>query len=173
MTEVRDVLIDGIEQMNEWLSSAVKDLTDEQVNYLPEGKTTSIGFNTWHVVRTQDNITNFVLQDRKPPIWIEKGYADRMALPKVDQGTGMAMEDARSLKFENAALRAYLEDVQKATIEFMKVVPMEKLEEVQMIRPLGEMPKWRVVRQVVMTHGFMHLGEVNAIKGQLGLGFFI
>ena len=50
---------------------------------------------------------------------------------------------------------------------------MESLEEVQMIRPLGEMPKWRVLRQVVMTHGFMHLGEMNAIKGQLGLQFAI
>ena len=37
----------------------------------------------------------------------------------------------------------------------------------------GEMPKWKVLRQVVMTHGFMHLGEVNAIKGQLGLQFSI
>jgi hypothetical protein len=30
-----------------------------------------------------------------------------------------------------------------------------------------------VIRQVIMTHGFMHLGEINAVKGQLGLGFFI
>jgi hypothetical protein len=50
---------------------------------------------------------------------------------------------------------------------------MENLEGMQMIRPLGEMPKWKVVRQVIMTHGFMHLGEINAIKGQLGLGFFL
>ena len=171
--ESRDILIDGIDQMTDWLDVALKDLTEEQVNYLPEGKTVSIGFNAWHVIRTADNITNFVLQDRKPPIWIEKGYADRMGLPKVDQGTGMGMEDARALKFDNAALREYLADVRSSTLDFMKVVPMEKLDEVQMIKPLGEMPKWRVVRQVVMTHGFMHLGEINHIKGQMGLGFFI
>jgi hypothetical protein len=52
-------------------------------------------------------------------------------------------------------------------------VPTAKLDEVQMIKPLGEMSKWKVVRQVIMTHGFMHLGEINGIKGQLGLGFFI
>jgi hypothetical protein len=35
------------------------------------------------------------------------------------------------------------------------------------------MPKWKVLRQVVMTHGFMHLGEVNTIKGALGQSFSI
>ena len=42
-----------------------------------------------------------------------------------------------------------------------------------LIKPLGEMPKWRVARQVIMTHGFMHLGEINALRGQLGLPFSI
>ena len=85
----------------------------------------------------------------------------------------MSMEDARALKFDNDALRDYLAEVRKSTLDFLKVVPMDKLDEVQMVRPLGEMPKWKVVRQVIMTHGFMHLGEINGIKGQLGLGFFI
>jgi hypothetical protein len=171
--ESRDILIDGVDQMTDWLDSAIKDLTDAQVNHQPPGKTVSIGFNVWHVTRTADNITNFVMQDRKPPLWIAKGYADRMGLPKVDQGTGMDMETAQGLKFEIGPLREYLADVRADTLAFLKTVPMEKLDEVQMIKPLGEMPKWRVVRQVIMTHGFMHLGEVNAVKGQLGLGFFI
>jgi len=171
--DARDILIDGIEQLADWLDTGIKDLTDEQVNFLPPGQTVSIGFNAWHVVRTADNITNFVMQDRKPPVWITKGYADRMGLPKVDQGTGMALEDARALRFDNAILREYLADVKADTLGFLKVVPMETLDEVQMIKPLGEMPKSRVIRQVVMTHGFMHLGEINGIKGQLGLGFFL
>ena len=171
--EARDVLVDGVDQMTEWLDGALKDLDNEQTNFLPAGKTVSIGFNAWHVTRTADNITNFVMQDRKPPLWISKGYADRMGLPKVDQGTGMGMEDARALQFDLPALHEYLADVRADTLAFLKVVPMEKLAEVQMIKPLGEMPKWRVVRQVIMTHGFMHLGEINGIKGQLGLGFFL
>jgi hypothetical protein len=70
-------------------------------------------------------------------------------------------------------LREYSAAVAADCLAFLKQVPLETLEEVQMIKPLGEMPKWRVFRQVVMTHGFMHLGEVNAIKGQLGLQFSI
>ena len=171
--ESRDILVDGVDQMTDWLDTALKDLTNDQVNYQPAGQTVNIGFNAWHVIRTADNITNFVMQDRKPPIWMSKGYNESWGLPAVAQGTGMDMLEAQSLKFDNALLRHYLAEVRADTLAFIKTVPMEKLEEVQMIKPLGEMPKWRVFRQVIMTHGFMHLGEINGIKGQLGLGFFI
>jgi len=171
--DIRDVLVDGIAQMNEWMDEAISGLSAEQINFLPEGKTVSIGFNAWHIARTQDNITNFVFR-KKNPIWIEANYFERMALPKVDQGTGMGMDAARGIQIADPALlREYGSAVAKDCLDFVKTVPLETLGEVQMIKPLGEMPRWRVFRQVVMTHGFMHLGEVNAIKGQLGLQFSI
>lgn len=171
--DIRDVLIDGVTQLNEWTDTALKDLTAEQLNHLPSGKTVSIGFNAWHVTRTQDNITNFVLQ-RKTPIWMEQGYFERFGLPKVDQGTGMGLDDARAITISDVGLlQEYGKAVAADTLAFLKVVDLESLNEVQMIKPLGEMPRWRVFRMVVMTHGFMHLGEINHIKGQLGLPFFL
>lgn len=171
--DVREILLDGIGQLNSWLDDALKGVTAEQLNWLPEGKSVSIGFNAWHVLRTQDNITNFVFQ-RKNPVWMEQGYFEKMGLPKVDQGTGMGLEDARALKFADPALLlAYSGAVAKDCAAFLQTVPLDTLEEIQMIRPLGEMPRWKVLRQVVMTHGFMHLGEINGHKGQLGMAFGI
>jgi hypothetical protein len=171
--DIRDVLVDGISQLFEWLEDNTRELTADQVNWLPAGKSVSIGFNAWHVYRTADNITNFVFQ-RKQPIWVDKGYVERMGLPKVDQGTGMGLEDARAVVIkEPGLLREYGAAVAQDTLAFVKQVPLDTLMEVQMIRPLGEMPKWRVLRQVIMTHGFMHLGEINGAKGQLGLQFGI
>jgi len=171
--DIRDLLVDGIEQMTDWTDHALASMTTEQVNWLPEGKTVSAGFNAWHVYRTADNITNFVMRKQKP-LWLEQGFAERMQLPPVDQGTGMSLEDARAIRIPDLALlREYGDAVAKDTLACVKDVPLATLEEVQMVKPLGEMPKWRVFRQVVMTHGFMHLGEINAIKGQLGLQFSI
>jgi len=171
--EIRDLLIDGIEQLGDWTDNAIKDLSDEQVNWLPPGNTLSIGFNAWHVFRTADNITNFVMQ-RKSPIWVEGAHYEKFGLPKVDQGTGMGMEDARAVQISDpAALREYGQAVVKDCAQYLKTVPEEVLQEIQMIKPLGEMPRWKVFRQVIMTHGFMHLGEINALKGQQGLGFFM
>lgn len=170
---VQDVFIDGIAQLFDWMDEALDGLTVEQVNHLPPGKSVSIGFNAWHVTRTADNLTNFVLQ-KKPPIWIAQGYVDRMALPKVDQGTGMTLDDARGVTIKDPALlREYAHTVRRDVLDYLASVPDSVLSEVQMVKPLGEMPKWRVFRQVVMTHGFMHLGEINAVRGQLGLQFSI
>lgn len=172
--DYRDVLIDGIQQLNDWVDDALKDLTADQVNWLPDGKTTSIGFNAWHIMRTSDNIVNFVFQERKPPLWQRGGYVERMGLPPVAQGTGMGLEEARALTIGNVAvLREYGRSVGEEVIAFLKQVPLADLDAVQMVKPLGEMPKWRVVRQVMMTHGFMHLGEINLIKGTMGLQFSI
>jgi hypothetical protein len=171
--DIRDMLIDGISQLNDWLGEALEPMTLEQLNQLSDGKTTSAGFNAWHILRTQDNITNFVLK-RATPIWIEKGYFEQFGLPKVDQGTGMSLEDARATTINNAErLREYNKEVGASCIAFLKDVPLADLEEVQMIKPLGEMSKARVLRQVVMTHGFMHLGEINHIKGSMGMQFSI
>ena len=156
--DVRDVLIDGVEQLNDWVHGGIESLSPDQVNWLPEGKSVSIGFNAWHILRTEDNITNFVLQKRMP-VW-------------VDQGTGMGLEDARAIRIDDVALLCeYGEKVGAQAIDYLKNVPLDELLEVQMVRPLGEMARWKVIRQVMMTHGFMHLGEINALKGQLGLQF--
>jgi hypothetical protein len=173
MVEIRDILIDGITQLGDWMDDALDPLTAEQVNWLPDGKTVSIGFNAWHVMRTTDNIVNFVFQ-KKQPIWMAQGYLEQMGGPKVEQGTGMTIEIARSIRIEDPSkLREYGKKVTDDCLAFLKAVPMEELEQVQMVKPLGEMPKWRVCRQVLMTHGFMHLGEINAIKGTMGLQFSI
>lgn len=168
--DVRELLADGVQQLNDWMVKALEELTAEQVNWLPPGKTTSIGFSAWHVWRTTDNIINFVLQNRKPTIWLEKGYCERLGLPKVEQGTGMSIEDARRLTISDPALLCeYGREVGAAAVEYIKNVPLEELGQVQLIRPLGEMSRAQLLRQVVMTHGFMHLGEINLIKGALGI----
>jgi hypothetical protein len=171
--DVRDVLIDGIEQLNSWLDDGIQGLQQDQINWLPGGKSVSIGFNAWHILRTEDNVTNFVLQ-KKMPVWVEQNYFEQFGLPKVDQGTGMSLDDARALQInDTAVLCEYGSKVAASTLEYLKNVSMDELMEMQLVKPLGEMAKWRLFRQVVMTHGFMHLGEINGLKGQLGLQFNI
>lgn len=171
--DIRDLFVDGVNQLNEWTLDALKELSLDQINEVPGGKTVSAGFNAWHIWRTMDNISNFVFQ-RKQPVWLDKGYCEKMGLPKVDQGTGMSLEEAQALKINDKdLLLAYGREVGASTIDFLKNVPLETIEEMQMIKPLGEMPRWRVFRQVVMTHGFMHLGEINMYRGLKGLQFSI
>jgi hypothetical protein len=171
--DIRDLLVDGIEQLNDWLAGALEDMSDDELNWLPEGKAVSAGFDAWHIVRTQDNIVNFVLRGA-PPLWMAQGYLERSGgLPKAAQGTGMPLEEARNIRISGGLLREYAAAVGKDTVAFLREFPQEQFEEVQLIKPLGEMPKWRIFRQVLMTHGFMHLGEINLIRGMQGKPFMI
>jgi len=171
--DIRDILVDGIEQLSDWLDDNLDGLTLEQVNWCPDGKTVSIGFHAWHITRTADNITNFVFR-KQPPIWLSEGYQERFDLPKNPQGTGMPLEDARQLVISDLGLlREYGRKALAASVDYVKSTPVETLAEIQLVKPLGEMPQWRVYRQVIMTHGFMHLGEINTNKGLQGIQFSI
>ena len=37
--DIRDILVDGIEQLSDWLDDNLDGLTLEQVNWCPDGKT--------------------------------------------------------------------------------------------------------------------------------------
>lgn len=171
--QVRDVLLNGIEQMNNWMHDAVDELNIEQLNWVPEqGLALSAGFNAWHIFRTQDNLTNFVLQGRKPPLWLSQGFMERVGGPKVEQATGMPLEEARAIVInDKAALIEYGQAVAADSLAYLRTLGDEDLERPVTIRPQGEMPIWRLFREVYMTHGFMHLGEINVLRGIQGMPF--
>ena len=164
-----ELVVDGVTQWQEWFDDAIAELDLEQINWQPGGRALSAGWNAWHVARTCDNVTNFVLRGQKP-IWMTKDYFTRMDLPKVEQGTGMDIQRAHEIRInDKALLLEYMREVGVDTLDFIRNFPVDTLQEIQLIKPMGEIPKWRILRQVLMTHGFLHLGEVNAIRGQLGL----
>ncbi len=167
--EGREILLDGVRQVIDWYEEALEPLTEDQLNHAPGGLGMSIGWNAWHWYRTIDNITHLVFK-REKPLWITEGFAEKLDLPPMLQGTGMPSEEAMQITIKDAsALKAYGQAVTLATIALIEGLDEATFDEMQMIKPLGEMPKWRVIRQVIMTHGFQHLGEIYAIKGQLGI----
>jgi len=171
--QVRDLLLDGIDHMNTWMIEAVDELTLDQLNWVPgEGVALSAGFNAWHIFRTQDNLTNFVLQGRKPPLWLSAGFMERVGGPKIEQATGMSLEDARAIIIKDkVALIDYGRAVAAGSLAYLQTLDDAALEQTTTIRPQGEIPLWRLYREVYMTHGFMHLGEINVLRGIQGLKF--
>lgn len=149
------------------LGRAVADLSEAEWHYLPPSYNNCIAFALWHEARTEDNIVNFVLQDRKPTVWLEGGYDEKLGLPRTAQGTGMTAEEARGFRVRD--LDTFMEYVRAAWANTEDYISRaEGLDRIVTIRPLGEMPAARALGQVVMTHGFQHLGEIDAIRTMLG-----
>lgn len=169
MMTLTDFVGQEMRRLHGILNRAVADLSSEEWHHLPHAYNNSIAFALWHEARTEDNIVNFVLQDRKPTVWLEGGYDEKLGLPRTAQGTGMSVEDARAFKVNDLdVFMEYVRAAWKNTEDYIASAGEEGLSKTVTIRPLGEMPAARGLAQVVMTHGFQHMGEIDVIRTMLG-----
>ena len=70
------------------LNGAIADLADGELNAQAMEGHPPIGFHHWHVLRTADNIVNFVFH-RDRPVWVGQRLHEEWDMPRIDQGTGM------------------------------------------------------------------------------------
>src|SRR4051812_18122759 len=160
-----------LKRMRKMLDASVNGLSDTQLHAPPAGhpKANTIAWNVWHVVRTEDNVARFVLQNRRSPVWTEGGYADKLGLPPVAQGTGMSTEDAHAIRIKDVALfREYMQKTWASTEQFLATLDAATLDRAVTIKPLGEMTVGRALAQVCVGHGFIHCGELELARTLVG-----
>src|SRR5262245_11247163 len=120
---VLDFIRDSIHQQHEAWDQAMSDLTPDQMHFRPNGQGNHIGFIAWHYVRTEDNLVQFVFQNRKPTVWLEGGYDQKFGLPRTAQGTGMPPEEAARMRLPSVEQwMAYQRAVWQATDAWLNSV---------------------------------------------------
>jgi hypothetical protein len=162
-----------LKRLHQALGKTLEGLTPEQLHQVPAGHATAntIAWGLWHYARTEDNVVRFVLQNRRPTVWQEGGYAERLGLPPVAQGTGMSTADAHALRLTDVALfREYMGKVWASTDEFFAGTAPADFERVVTIKPLGEMDVLRALSSTCVTHGFTHFGEMELARTLVGAG---
>ncbi|MCI0545879.1 MAG: DinB family protein [Candidatus Rokubacteria bacterium] len=163
----------GLRDLHRRLDQAVADLTPDQLHAVPGGhpRANTIAFEVWHYARTEDNVVRYVIQGRRPTVWMEGKYAERLGLPPVAQGTGMSAAEAQALRLADPDLfKGYMQQVWASTEELLGGPHAETLEKTVMVRPLGEMRAIEALGQVCLTHGMSHLGEIELIRTLVGAG---
>lgn len=160
-----------IGRLHRMMDGAIADITAEQLHAVPAGhaKANTIAWGLFHCVRTEDNIVRFVLQNRRSPVWVEHGYAERLGLPPVSQGTGMSTEEAQKLRINDVdVFREYMQRVWTSTEELLEKAEPGFFDKVVTIKPLGDMPAVHALGQVVVAHGMMHFGQMELIRTLVG-----
>lgn len=173
MTAAEFIQMD-LKRLHKNLDACIADLTPEQLHTIPGNspRANSIAFALWHLARTEDNVVRFLIQDRRPTVWQEGHYAEKLGLPPVAQGTGMPTAEAHALRIKDSALfREYMQEVWAATDELFDNAKSDPnlLEKTIMVKPLGEMPAIRAVGQICLTHGMAHFGEMELARTLLGI----
>jgi len=161
-----------LKRLHTALDKNLADLTAEQLHAIPAGspRANHIAWILWHVARTEDNVVRFVLQNRRPPVWTEGGYAEKLGLPPVAQGTGMPTAEAQALRINDLKLFGeYVPKVWASTEEFLAGTDPAVLDKTVTVKPLGDMPGIRALGQVCVSHAFTHVGEIDVTRTLLGL----
>lgn len=162
----------GLKRLHPSLDKSLVDLTPEQLHAVPAGhpKANTIAWGLWHYARTEDNVVRYLLQDRRPTVWGEGGYAEKLGLPPVAQGTGMTVAEAQGLRIKDLALfKDYVARVWASTDELLARPDRDTvLGKTIMVKPLGEMPGIVALGTVCLTHGMTHFGEIELARTLVG-----
>ncbi len=171
MTTVIEYLYESLRSQHHSLDELVKGLTPEQLHWLPpDSPANHIGFTLWHYVRTEDNIVQFVLQDRKPTVWLEGGWNEKFGLDPKAQGTGMPTEDAHALSLPPIdEWMPYQEAVWLATDDYLSSRGEGALERTVTLKPFGDISVRQALSGPVLTHGHRHYGEICVLRVLQGL----
>ena len=171
MLSAADFIRTNLTRLHAGLDKVMAEITPDQLHAVPAAhpKANTIAWGVWHYTRTEDNIVRYVIQGRKPPIWVEAGYGEKLGLPPAAQGTGMSTEEAQALRIKDVPLfREYMVRVWAGTDELIAGAPTELLEKVITVKPLGDMTVVQCLGQVGLTHGMTHLGEIELARTLIG-----
>jgi uncharacterized damage-inducible protein DinB len=143
-------------------------LMPEHLNFVPDGESHSIAWVLWHAARVEDLIMHQVIQGR-PVIWDTGGWAARLGLPVQGFGTGQTTEQATAIRTADlAAFGGYADAVATATQDAIAALSDADLE-----REVKVGQRMESVGQCITLHLVTHLnghrGEVNLLRGMLGL----
>ena len=159
-------------RLHKVLDKDLAELTPEQLHAIPAGhpRANSIAFGLWHYARTEDNVVRYLLQDRRPTVWGEGGYAEKLGLPPVAQGTGMSTAEAQALRIKDVPLfREYMAKVWASTDELLARPDRDAvLGKTVTVKPIGEMPAIVALGNVCLTHGMTHFGEIELARTLVG-----
>jgi hypothetical protein len=165
-----ELIRDSIQQQHAAWDQALLDLTPDQIHFRPNGQGNHIGFIAWHYVRTEDNIVQFIFQNRKPTMWIEGGYDQKFGLPRTAQGTGMPPAEAAQMRLPALdRWMAYQTLVWQATAAWLNGLTEGDLQRIVSFKPFGDIPVMTAIRIPILNHGFMHIGQVQHLRQLQGL----
>src|SRR5438093_5247976 len=112
----------GLKQLHGQMDKQLENITPEQLHAVPAGhpSANTIAWGLWHYARTEDNVVRYILQNRRPIVWAEGGYAEKLGLPPIAQGTGMTTQEAQGLRIKDLALfREYVARVWASTDDYL------------------------------------------------------
>ncbi len=156
----------------EWLERYLEGLTQEEVEYRPNGQCHSIGFVVWHYGRALDMWTQSLA--RQQPQLYEGGWAQRLGMrpEPMDVGFGYTAEDLAGWSCpEKGLLVEYAAAARDNLLGFLAEHDDDSLVGTTMTNRRGETITLAAMFRLLIWEVNQHGGQAGYLRGlQRGLG---
>lgn len=163
--EARELIQTQFVSARQGLDGILADLTDEQLNWTPPGKTNVMSATLVHIFASEDLFVQTLLQG-KPQIWSADNWAAEIGSP-TPPGPGRGWDEFRSVKLSVAAIIAYGKAVREATDAYLVGLSAADLD-----RPVdffGRPSNVAGILALAARHTSEHAGEMSGLKGVFGV----
>ncbi len=161
----------------------------EKLAVRPSADSNSIAWLLWHIARCEDVAVNAIVRGQ-PQLLLREQWGPRLGFEDARIGTAFGDEEVGDLgrRLDLDALLQYWEAVSQETRSWLEEADLEQLDWTPDVRErLGAAPpvvpkegdwlleRWSgqparfFLRMTVIGHEYLHLGEMMAIRGQLGI----
>ncbi len=160
----------GLRQLHDRLQVLVSDLSDELLRWSPMPGAHCLAFALWHIARCDDNYLRAHVQGR-PEIWDEEGWAERWGMDSESTGMLLSDEEATDLVFPpKEDILAYAQRVWREVEDFVAGLdPEEMAQTVSHVERTTGLSRGQLIITHIYGHDNRHMGEMEYIKGLLGL----
>ncbi len=161
-----ELLADAFNRVPAFLTNVLNGLTEEDLNWMPDKESNSIGWLVWHLTRQQDAQVASLMGEKQ--LWIKDEWHtkfNRDAHPS-DIGFGHTPEQVAAFQSPDiTTLLDYLQATVKRTIQFFKGLTEKDLD-----RELDE-PQYQPIPTVgvrlisILDDSVIHAGQAAYIRG--------
>ena len=155
-----------------------RDLSDDQLHWQPENHPNHMMFALWHAYRSEDEIIHHLLI-HKPSVFFSGGWAARLPVAEPGNppfGTGLNRQQIAAVRLRLDDLLDYADAVGGAVQAYADSLSEEDgaqqvpLPFFQPVYPmLDSMSRAEVLAFFSIGHTAEHLGEIQYVKGLMGL----
>ena len=155
----------GVNECFGKLNQALDGLTDDEMRWKPTLESNSIDWMVWHMARVEDNLVNYVLQNRAS-IWERDGWGERLGIATTSAGAGMTVHEIRAMGRINVpAVMEYYRSVRQETSDYFENIMQEddlsRVIEHTSFR--GVTGAWVLGR--LLCEEAEHLGQIEYLRG--------
>jgi hypothetical protein len=163
--DVKTYIQQQIANAHHQIDAVMKDITEEQFNWLPPGTINPISAILVHVLGGEDFFVQAVIQG-KPRCWDVQGWSKKIGI-ETPPGPGHGWEEFKSMKLAIAPVMDYGQSLREATDAYLATLTEAELD--RQVSFAGRMVPVAEMLMILVTHIASHAGEIAAVKGMQGI----